>query len=292
MKGLSKPQHDFFWKNGYLTIEKFLSGDELATLRKTVDQFVSAAIGITASNRVYDLEPSSTPDSPKIRRLFNPMDYDDAFWGIGSGTKILDVLEDLTGPNIQLHHSKVNLKGKGGGSEVCWHQDYPFFPHTNTDLVAVTFYLDDADEGNGCLLVVPGSHKWGPLDHTLKGKFVGMVSREAMERVQPEQIKPLPIKAGGVSLHHSLTLHSSAENKSDRHRRVFIALYRAADAFSLVPDRNGSIHYGKTLRGITNGTARLVAATVTLPEYERSEKPLSLYDLQATAKASTGVSNG
>ena len=72
----------------------------------------------------------------------------------------------LLGPDIQLQHSKLatqpQQKRKGGFR---WHQDFAFFPHTNSDLAAVMVILDDSTEDNGSMHIIRGSHKLGLLDH-------------------------------------------------------------------------------------------------------------------------------
>ena len=91
--------------------------------------------------------------------------------------RILGRVTPLIGPDIQLQHSKLATKppAKGMGT-FAWHQDFAFFPHTNSDLVAVMVMLDDATPENGCMQMVRGSHKLGLLDHTEDGQFHGRLS--------------------------------------------------------------------------------------------------------------------
>ena len=102
-----------------------------------------------------------------VRRIFNPIAHHQAFNDLIFHPRILDAVETLIGPNIQLHHTKLNLKPPASGqARFEWHQDYPFFPHTNYDLVAVAVHIDEATEENGCLRVIPGIHKLGPAGCT------------------------------------------------------------------------------------------------------------------------------
>ena len=97
--------------------------------------------------RPPDLQPDRAPQGV-LRPAFHP--------------RILDAVEKLIGPNIQLHHTKLNLKPPSSPeARFEWHQDYPFFPHTNYDLIAVLVHIDEATEENGCLRIIPGSHKLG-----------------------------------------------------------------------------------------------------------------------------------
>ena len=106
------------------------------------------------------------------------MDVDADFWDVAQDNAALDLTAAIFSPNIKFYASKVNLKLPGSRTEVKYHQDFPFDPHTNMDMMTVLIFLDDVTMENGPLQLVPGSHK-GPL-HTLwhDGRFTGAVSAE------------------------------------------------------------------------------------------------------------------
>ena len=81
------------------------------------------------------------------------------------------ILTALLGPDVRLHGSKMNMKDPQYGSPVEWHQDWAFYPHTNDDLLAIGVMLEDIDEENGALLVMPGTHRHGVYDHHAEGRL-------------------------------------------------------------------------------------------------------------------------
>ena len=92
--------------------------------------------------------------------------------------RTVDMVADLVGPDVKFHHCKINLKLPGAKTEVSYHQDFSYTPHTNDDIVTALLFLDDIDEGNGCLTVVPGSHK-GPVLSLFEGeRFTGAPEAE------------------------------------------------------------------------------------------------------------------
>ena len=131
------------------------------------------------------------------------------FMELAKSQRILKRITPLIGADIQLQHSKLATKppAKGKGP-VAWHQDFAFFPHTNTDLVAVMVMLDDAICENGCMQVVVGSHKLGVLNHIEEGLFNGRC-QESYLWEDTRRIAHVTPKAGGISIHHCLTLHGS-----------------------------------------------------------------------------------
>ena len=158
---LSADQVAFYRTNGYVIIPDALTPSQVEEGRRIVEDFVERSRDVTESNDVFDLEPGHTRERPAIRRLKTPAKQHPFFNDLIHSDALLDPIESLIGPNIRALGSKLNLKAAGVGSPVEWHQDLAFHPHTNDDLLAIGVAFDDCSLVNGCLLVMPGSHK-GP----------------------------------------------------------------------------------------------------------------------------------
>ena len=76
---LSKKQIDFYHENGYLGVEGVLTADEVAELRRVTDGFVQLSASVTEHTDVFDLEPGHTSESPKLRRLKDPVTQHEVF---------------------------------------------------------------------------------------------------------------------------------------------------------------------------------------------------------------------
>jgi ectoine hydroxylase-related dioxygenase (phytanoyl-CoA dioxygenase family) len=175
-------------------------------------------------------------------------------------------VENLIGPNIQLHHTKLNLKPPSSReARFEWHQDYPFFPHTNFDLLAVMIYFDDATEENGCLTIIPGSHKWGPRNHLFAkdGAFSSQLEDKSVLR-DPARWLKVPVPAGGMELHHCNLLHSSTANRGTRPRSAMVIQYRAADNVALGGNMSHA-GFGLQVRGTNPYTVRMLGGSFKLP---------------------------
>ncbi len=131
---------------------------------------------------------------------------------------ILDIVEDLIGPDISLFHSKLLPKSRGSGAEVPWHQDYAYWQReTNQPLmVNCMLAIDPADRHNGCLEFLPGSHKWGLQEHERHQEAFG-VFLPGRYYPRPES-KALPMQPGDALFFTSLVIHGSAPNRSDADR--------------------------------------------------------------------------
>lgn len=147
-------------------------------------------------------------------------------------SRLVAIVRAIFKRGVELQHVKYNAKPLTGGGQAPWHQDYPFFPHTNYDLLALTIYFDDTDESNGAIRFVPGSHLTGELPHYDEaGKFAYEVHDQSV--IAQASSIPLVVPAGTVTLHHCLTLHCSGEVTSNRQRRLLIFQYRAEDNVQL-----------------------------------------------------------
>lgn len=265
---INDAQARFYADNGYLVVENLFSCDQVARALGAIDELLSP----DNPDKPYEFEPR---DGTTVRRIWSPTQRHSAFWDMASDPTLLDCLERLIGPDILFHYSKLNMKGPKVGSVVEWHQDFSYYPHTNSSLVTALVFLDDANADNGCLRVVPGSHRNGLLSHEVDGFFRGKVSG-----VDEAAAVSVEVPAGSVLFLHCLTLHASARNESSRPRRTFLPAYRAADALPIYfgPHAAHNEPGIRLVRGRKAKVARVEAGMHLLPLAEREFE--SLYEVQ------------
>ena len=222
-------------ENGYLVVENVLDAATLARMRQSIADLVVKAAGVKTHNEVYDLEPTHTPEHPRVRRIKSPHKVDPLFLEVVKQPGMISVLKALLGKDIRLHGSKLNVKAPKYGSPVEWHQDWAFYPHTNDDILAIGVMLDDVELENGPLLVMPGSHRINKVwDHHLDGRFCGAMDPTQTPELDYSKAVPCVGKAGSCSFHHVRLVHGSAQNTSEKPRQLLLYECTAADAWPLV----------------------------------------------------------
>lgn len=255
-------QKEFYESQGYLVFQDLLGSSEVAALREALDEVLDEAKGLTESNGKFILSQGSD-GTRNVRRIVDPIQHHETFRDTAFHPRILDAVENLIGHNIQIHHSKLNLKPPSSpDARFEWHQDYPFFPHSNYDLLAVLVHLDEATTENGALRIIPGSHMGGPRRHhfAVDGAFSSKLENQGIVADESKWLS-VPSPAGGVEMHHCNMLHSSVANRGDKPRSALIFQYRAADNIALGGPMDG-LSFGMMVRGENPHRARMLDGTV------------------------------
>lgn len=230
---LTESQIGFYRENGYLLVENAVEPEPLAAMQRVTRDLIERSRGVSDSNDLFDLDEGHGPDTPRLTRIKLPHTRDAVFSDTLHGDRLAAILKPLLGSNIRLHTSKLNTKAPGGGAAVEWHQDWAFYPHTNDDILAVGIMLEDVDEANGPLMVMPGTHTAPILSHHRNGVFCGAID-PADPLFDRDSAVTITGKAGDMSIHHARVLHGSAPNQSDRARKLLFFELMAADAWPLM----------------------------------------------------------
>ncbi len=282
---LTQDEREFFFDQGYVVKKEIISKDWIAKLNDGVARLVEKSRALTASDGVFDLEPDHAADNPRLRRIAYMDDLDDVFWDFAKTSNLPDLAADLMGPDVRFREVMLNIKWQGGGQEVKWHQDIPFYPMTNFSVAQFLVCLDDVGSEQGPLLVVPESHK-GPLyDHyDDEDNWLGFIPDERLSQANLDSAVELTGPAGTVTVHHCRSLHASRANLSDRSRPVLIIGYAAADNRPYVAPAYRSKNYDTLVRGADARFSHHEPGDMRLPP-DWSDGYTSIFDHQEKVEA-------
>ena len=206
-----------FEENGYLSPIDVCTSEEADHVRAQWDEIErSEELPTTARELIYNRHR----DHPFILDLVQ-------------NHRVLDLVEALIGPNIMLFGTRVICKWPGDDEFVPWHQDVSERNKLTPPVQVTGWYaVDDATVDNGCVEVIPGSHRRGMLARQ-PASYRGSLLRKNEETVVTEAeralARPLELRAGQMSLHHGFTLHSSGTNPSPQRRCGFVIRYVPAE---------------------------------------------------------------
>jgi len=221
---LKKEQLEFFDENGYVAGIKLLNEKQIDSLKKALDEVMDPKHPLHGLFHEFHSNESGDPNKVlfhslghwRIHQAFHDVIWNPAFRMVAS-----QLLGDRP---VRFWHDQLFCKPAHHGGNVAWHQDYSYWTRT-VEMQHLTCWcgLDDANEENGCLQYVPGSHRWGLLEKpALAGEMYGLM--EMMTEEQKDNFKPvaIPLKAGYAAFHHPLLVHGSFANCSDRSRKAFV----------------------------------------------------------------------
>ena len=157
-----------------------------------------------------------------IWQIVNIWEASPAFRALAGQPALLEMAAQLSGAQqLRIWHDQIVYKPKDAGGSLNWHQDSPQWDllQPKTEQVTAWIALDDAEADNGCMVMVPGSHRWGDKWSTL----IDLREQNPLpERFEGHDVHLMlcPVKKGQVHFHHPLTWHSSGTNYSSRPRRA------------------------------------------------------------------------
>ena len=202
-KRLSDEQRKFYESNGYiLGLPEVLAPQQVRELNEGTDELMKL------------LRPGE--DSKEIREWHESSRF---LYDICTNNTILDYVEDILGPNFYLWGSNFFIKPARSSSTVGWHQDTYYWPLEPKISATVWLALENVDEENAAMRVIPGSHKVGLLKHSRSSDTDSVLTLECEGGQFREDLAvSFNLKAGGISIHDDKLVHGSPANRSDRSR--------------------------------------------------------------------------
>ena len=167
-----------------------------------------------------------------LHSLFRPQVISETYAEVCRDPALTGRLASILGPDVITFNGLVIFKARGIGLPFPYHQDLWYFQqsHDMERSCGVWMALDDADIENGCLWVVPGSHKLPIQEHLLPdADHLQQEFREVPGASEMAEI-PVEIMAGGCLFFDGRLLHRSGHNHSDRDRACYVIHNTSADS--------------------------------------------------------------
>ncbi len=237
--GYCTPQLDdedveFFRQNGYLVVEGALSSAEVDEINRDAAEICRGKYG-----DFRGIVPSGPEDSnDDVLKRYLCIHFPDRCSAVMAGylaaEAMVSTLTRIIGPNVKCMQSMLFVKASGKPGQA-WHQDEYFIPTRDRSLVGGWIALDDATVENGCLWVLPGSHRDGIIwpTHEHGDKRFDCTSEAAFPFADEDAV-PVEVRAGSIVFFNGYLLHRSLPNRARTgYRRALVNHYMSAE--SLLP---------------------------------------------------------
>ena len=218
-RGLSAEQLCFYRKQGYLVFGPLLSEGELDELREIAERLYADAnqdtLELATGDGKYTLFTPVFTRVPRYREL------------VHQHPVLLNVLESILGPVFRLVEDQLFYKPARHGAPLAFHHDNIYYGFTNPNIVTCWIALDDATPENGCIQILPGSHRRETEHRGIEGTII----KEAV--FDHTELAIVPAKAGELLIFDGLTVHGSGPNTTNAPRRV-------ANMVAITPCKDGA----------------------------------------------------
>lgn len=231
-----------FTRDGFVVIDRLIDAEAVASARRSLDR-------ILAGHYHGDRRPPAIQSSPHpifggartTHWVVNGRLLDEEIWSLVTRAELGRIAARLLETSAVSVIEDQLLDKPPGGAPLATHQDYRYWQFsTSPRMLTCWIALDDMSSDNGTVQVVPGSHRWGhqAVERNIAEDFRDSVDGAAnylrvAEALRPPdaalQLTPITVPTGGGVLFHSLTIHSSGANRTDRRRRALSIHYAAAE---------------------------------------------------------------
>ncbi len=210
-KCLTQDQVDAYWRDGCVFPIRVMSAADAADLRRRLEAFEAENGGPLRGDLRH-----------KSHLLF-------AWLGdLVRQTRIVDAIEDLYGPNLLCWTTNFFIKEARNPAFVSWHQDSTYWGLDRPDVVTAWVAFTKADESNGAMNFIPGTHTSDQIPHRdtfAKDNLLTRGQEIPVEAVDESKARTIRLEPGEMSLHHVRLVHGSPPNPSDDRRIGFAIRY-------------------------------------------------------------------
>ena len=213
---LSSYEQSRYLEEGYLILPGILDGPTRAPYMAAFNELVEQAKSMNTPSGAFSLAPDGAglPIPGRLHKVQGVCVEDNRILDLAKEREVLDRVETLIGPNIDMFGSKFFPMMTAGATSTGWHQDNHYFGTNTNRVVSCAIYLEETDRDNGCLMVMPGSHRTGELfPHESGG---GVYAHGQWADVDESKAVDVVCPPGTVVLFSANLLHGARANTSGR----------------------------------------------------------------------------
>ena len=231
-KFLSEEQKNSWNKNGFILLKNFYPEDSCSEMNSAVKDIINTMVGPEDPfSHAYkkdgyigirEMKPNSEAktihdEMSKIFRLHGKGIFNDFI----KNKRLLDLLEDILGENIDCFLSQYIFKNPGAWGQP-WHQDSSYFPFDRHPQVGAWVATSPATIENGCLVILPGSHKEHLHEHVPDDREDSNYGYTEIKDQDFKNQTPVTLETGDLLLFHSFLMHKSYDNESKSKRTAVV----------------------------------------------------------------------
>jgi phytanoyl-CoA hydroxylase len=234
---------DSFDRDGYVFIPGFFSAERITAINQHLEQFIHDSVpAMPAAHVMYE----QAGDPSTLKQMQDLEKHDGFFNELMINSELTQIAESLLGEPVIGKNVEYFNKPAKIGKATPPHQDAFYFNIAPPQALTMWLALEEADQQNGCVSYISGSHRRGMRPH---GRTTTLGFSQSIIDYGTEEdftnLHSFPAQAGDLLVHHSMTIHSAAPNITDSRSRKALGLIYFGE--SAKPDAEAKAAYQKAL---------------------------------------------
>jgi phytanoyl-CoA hydroxylase len=218
-----------FHEQGFVAIDHVFSSREVDDAKAALSFLIAGGnpkfAGVSFEDAAKDTTLTPEQRESFVRKCMYFCDYDPRLKAMAEHPALLSIVKKLVGSDVRMVQDMALLKPPHVGREKPWHQDAAYFLYQPMDKIIGTWTaLDEATLENGCMHMIPGSHRAGPKAH-----YHVRDCQLPDDVVDVEHDVAVPLKPGGVLFFSALLHHGTPPNRSEKRRRAVQLHYASVE---------------------------------------------------------------
>ncbi len=227
---VSAEERERFFRDGFVHLQGVLSLAEVAKIELDYDRFLRREIHVPGKD-LCDMSGDyrRTFEQYSIVNVMLPRRYHPAWVGNIYEQRAASIAAQLHGPNMEIDYDQLLAKRPFKSDAIFeWHQDQAYWPVLADSRTATCWLaVDDSTLENGCMRFVPRTHLEELRPHRPLMNDRGESHTLYTDVTAKDEIRPMPIKRGDITVHNERVLHGSGGNSTAGWRRAYIVAFRA-----------------------------------------------------------------
>lgn len=247
----------FYEENGYIVVKKLYSPEELKVYYDRFQEICEGKVKVPGMTIMRDVSIAKSEYMPGQKAITKIQEYqnDDVLFQYAQNKDMLKYVEPIVGENIAAMHTMLINKPPDPGTKSSrhpLHQDLHYFPFRPADRICASWTaMEHVHRGNGCLVVIPGTHKPGKLRVHKYPDWEGGVNKfyHGIQDYDPnEKLLYLEMEAGDTVFFHPLLVHGSGTNTTKGFRKAISCHFASSDCYVIDVEEGGNEDLAKELK--------------------------------------------
>ncbi|XP_078090877.1 phytanoyl-CoA dioxygenase, peroxisomal [Mustelus asterias] len=236
---LTPEQRQFYEENGFLLIKKLVSDEDIKHFRDEFERICRREVEVPMLTIMKDIAINKSEyvdDQQAVSKIQN-FENNEVLFKYCCLPEILKYVECFTGPNVMAMHTMLINKPPDAGKKTSrhpMHQDLHYFPFRPADqIVCAWTAMERVDRNNGCLVVLPGTHKGRMKQHDYPEWKDGVNKMyHGVRDYNPDHPRVhLVMEKGDTVFFHPLLIHGSGRNRTQGFRKAISCHYASSDCY-------------------------------------------------------------